>query len=130
MRLLTVFTALLSIVTATSVFADDNSLNYNIANVQADATRQVSNDEMHATLFVEKSHKQPAELSAQISQLMNQATALGKKFPTVQLKTGSQTTYPIYDNDNQKLKEWRGRAEVQIESKDFKAASQLISELQ
>ena len=51
MRLLTVFTALLSIVTATSVFADDNSLNYNIANVQADATRQVSNDEMHATLF-------------------------------------------------------------------------------
>ena len=76
MRLLTAFTALLSIVTATSVFADDNSLNYNIANVQADATRQVSNDEMHATLFVEKSHKQPAELSAQISQLMNQATAM------------------------------------------------------
>ena len=36
----------------------------------------------------------------------------------------------MYENDNQKLKEWRGRAEVQIESKDFKAASQLISELQ
>lgn len=130
MRLLTVSAVLLSLVTATNVFADDNTLNYNIANVQADATRQVSNDEMHATLFVEKNHKQPAELSTQITQLMNQAIALGKKYPTVKLKTGSQTTYPIYDNDNQKLKEWRGRAEVQIESKDFKAASQLIGELQ
>ena len=28
------------------------------------------------------------------------------------------------------MKEWRGRAEIRIESKDFKAASQLISELQ
>ena len=130
MRLLTVSAVLLSLVTATNVFADDNTLNYNIANVQADATRQVSNDEMHATLFVEKNHKQPAELSTQITQLMNQAITLGKKYPTVKLKTGSQTTYPIYDNDNQKLKEWRGRAEVQIESKDFKAASQLIGELQ
>ena len=130
MRLLTASAVLMGLVTATSAFADDARLNYNIANVQADATRQVSNDEMHAVLFVEKSHKQPAELSSQITQLMNQAAALGKKYPTVKLETGSQTTYPIYDNDNQKLKEWRGRAEVQIESKDFKAASQLISELQ
>ena len=131
MRYLALTTLLLGTTLSTMTMAAENDpLNYNIVNVQADATRQVSNDEMHATLFVEKSHKQPAELSAQISQLMNQATALGKKFPTVQLKTGSQTTYPIYDNDNQKLKEWRGRAEVQIESKDFKAASQLISELQ
>ncbi len=29
-----------------------------------------------------------------------------------------------------KLKEWRGRAEVRIESTDFKSASQLVSELQ
>lgn len=130
MRLLITTAALLSIITTNFAYADGQTLNYNIANVQADATRQVSNDEMHAILFVEKSHKQPAELSSQITQLMNQATALGKKYPSVKLETGSQTTYPIYDNDNQKLKEWRGRAEVQIESKDFKAASQLISELQ
>ncbi|WP_445116120.1 SIMPL domain-containing protein [Acinetobacter sp. WZC-1] len=106
------------------------SLNYNIANVQADATRQVSNDEMHAVLYIEKSNRQPAELAAQISQLMNQAIATSSKYPKVKVETGAQSTYPVYDNDNRKLKEWRGRAEVRIESKDFKAASQLISELQ
>jgi predicted secreted protein len=36
----------------------------------------------------------------------------------------------VYDNDSQKLKEWRGRAEIRLKSTDFKAVSQLISELQ
>jgi predicted secreted protein len=45
------------------VFAQDENLNYNIVNIQADASRQVANDEMHATLYIEKSNKQPAELS-------------------------------------------------------------------
>lgn len=113
------------------VFAQQTEqLNYNIVNVQAEAGRQVSNDEMHAILYIEKSSKQPAELATQITQLMNQAMATAKKYPQVKIETGSQTTYPIYDNDSRKLKEWRGRAEIQIESTDFKAASQLISELQ
>lgn len=105
-------------------------LNYNLVNIQADATRQVSNDEMNAVLYIEKSNKQPAELATQINQLMTQAVNTSRKYPTVKIETGSQTTYPIYDNDNRKLKEWRGRAEVRLESTDFKAASQLISELQ
>ena len=116
---------------STPVFAQQTEqLNYNIVNVQAEAGRQVSNDEMHAILYIEKSSKQPAELATQITQLMNQAMATAKKYPQVKIETGSQTTYPIYDNDSRKLKEWRGRAEIQIESTDFKAASQLISELQ
>ena len=131
MRLLALSSLLIGTAVSTMTFANSNEpLNYNIANVQAEATRQVSNDEMHAVLYIEKSNKQPTELSTQITQLMNQAIALGKKYPQVKVETGSQSTYPVYDNDNQKLKEWRGRAEVQIESKDFKAASQLISELQ
>ena len=131
MRLLAISAVVLGAMLSTTSFAHaTEALNYNIANVQADATRQVSNDEMHAVLYIEKSNKQPAELSAQITQLMNQAMLLSKKYPQVKVETGSQSTYPVYDNDNQKLKEWRGRAEVEIESKDFKAASQLISELQ
>ena len=105
-------------------------LNYNLVNIQADATRQVSNDEMNAVLYIEKSNKQPAELATQINQLMTQAVNTSRKYPMVKIETGSQTTYPIYDNDNRKLKEWRGRAEIRLESTDFKAASQLISELQ
>lgn len=106
------------------------NLNYQIINLQAEASREVSNDEMQAILFIEKSNRQPAELAAQMNQLMSQAIQTARKYPQVKVKTGSQSTYPIYDTDNRKLKEWRGRAEIQINSQDFKAASQLISELQ
>lgn len=131
MRFLTLASLLTTTVLSSSIFAQPaETLNYNVLNIQADATRQVSNDEMHAVLFIEKSNKQPAELSSQINQLMNQALSLAKKYPQVKIETGSQTTYPVYDNDSTKLKEWRGRAEVNIESTDFKAASQLVAELQ
>lgn len=130
MRLLALTTVLMGTTLSTPAFANNDTLNYNIANIQAEATRLVSNDEMQAVLYIEKSNKQPAALAEQITVLMNQAMALGKKYPQVKLKTGTQNTYPIYDNENRKLKEWRGRAEVKIESTDFKAASQLISELQ
>lgn len=110
--------------------AENEPLNYNLINIQAEASRQVSNDEMHAVLYIEKSNKQPAALSSQITQLMNQGMAIAKKYPQVKVETGAQSTYPIYDNDTTKFKEWRGRAEIRLESKDFKATSQLISELQ
>lgn len=131
MRYLTLSSLILASALTTPAFAQQNEqLNYNLVSIQAEAARKVSNDEMHAVLYIEKSNKQPAELAVQITQLMNQAMASAKKYPQVKVETGSQTTYPIYDNDSRKLKEWRGRAEIQIESTDFKAASQLVSELQ
>ncbi len=131
MRSIVISSLLLSTALFNQTFAaTNNDINYNVVNIQAEASRQVSNDEMHAILFIEKNNKQPAQLSAEINTLMNQAQSIARKFPQVKFETGSQTTYPVYDNDNQKLKEWRGRAEINLESKDFKAASQLISELQ
>jgi len=131
MRYLTLSSLVLASLLSSPAFAQQTEqMNYNLVNVQAEATRQISNDEMHAVLFIERSKKQPAELSALITQLMNQAIATAKKYPQVKVETGAQTTYPVYDNDSQKLKEWRGRAEIRLESTDFKAVSQLISELQ
>ena len=126
-------TLALTLTTAISAaaFAQDNQvLNYNVLNIQAEASRKISNDEMTAVLYIEKTNKQPAQLSSEINQLMTQAVNTAKKYTQIKVETGSQSTYPIYDNDNRKVKEWRGRAEIRLESKDFKAASQLISELQ
>ncbi|MGX5699320.1 SIMPL domain-containing protein [Acinetobacter kookii] len=131
MRYLTLPSLVFASLLSTAAFAQQaEPLNYNLVNVQAEATRQISNDEMHAVLYIERSKKQPAELSALITQLMNQAIAASKKYPQVKVETGTQSTYPVYDNDSQKLKEWRGLAELRLESTDFKAVSQLISELQ
>lgn len=131
MRLITLSAAVITSTLATMSFAAPaEPLNFNMINLSAEANREISNDEMHATLYIEKSNKQPAQLATDINQLMNSAIATAKKYPAVKIETGSQSTYPIYDNDSRKLKEWRGRAQVRIESTDFKAASQLIAELQ
>ena len=131
MRSFSYSTLLLGLALSTTAFAQSNeTINYNLINIQAEASRQVSNDEMNAVLYIEKSNKQPTELANQINQLMSQAVQTAKKYPSIKIETGSQSTYPIYDNDSQKLKEWRGRAEIRIESTDFKNVSQIISELQ
>ncbi|MCF9045872.1 SIMPL domain-containing protein [Acinetobacter nectaris] len=124
-----VLSALFCAVSAPSFAAENTPLNYDVVNIQADASKDVNNDQMQATLFIEKSSKQPSELANQITSIMNQGIATTKKYPQVQTKTGTQSTYPIYD-DNQKLKEWRGHAEIQLQSSDFKAMSMLINELQ
>ena len=129
MRSFLVTAALMSTLISPCSWAD-TSTKYNVVNLQAEATQEVSNDLMHAVLYVEKSHKQPATLASQINQLMNQAMSSAKAYSTVKIETGTQSTYPIYENDSQKLKEWRSRAEIRLESADFKTLSQLTSELQ
>ena len=131
MRMLTLATMLISATLSPALFAQEKKdLDYNLVNLQAEASRQVNNDEMQAVLYIEKSHKKPAELSRQINQLMNQAQVAARHYPQVKIETGAQSTRPIYDNESHKLKEWRARAEIQLESQNFEAASQLISELQ
>lgn len=103
---------------------------YNVVSLQASASRQISNDQMQATLSIEKTHKQPSELANQINQLMNFAMTTAKKYPTVKIKTGSQHTSPIYDDNHRKIKEWRSQSSVILESRDFGAASKLVAELQ
>ena len=130
-KLAPILTASLAMCMSSALFAqDNNSLNYNVLNFQTEASRTVSNDEMSIGLYIEKSNKQPTVLASEINQLMSQAIAISKKYPQVKIETGAQSTYPIYDDNNRKIKEWRGRAEIRLESQDFKAASQLMSELQ
>ena len=63
MRTLALATLMIGAALSPSLFAHETeNLNYNIVNIQADAARQVANDEMRAVLYIEKSHKQPAEL--------------------------------------------------------------------
>lgn len=85
---------------------------------------------MHAVLYIEKSHKQPAELASQINQLMSQAIATAQVSTSESWNGLTNHTINLRQNDSRKLKEWRGRAEVRVQSTDFKAASQLVSELQ
>lgn len=104
------------------------SLNYRQVALSAEASREIDNDQLTATLFVEQSDQDPARLADQVNRKLNAALALGKDYKTVTLRSGSRATYPLYVKN--KPDGWRTRAELVLESRDFVAAGKLIGQLQ
>lgn len=101
----------------------------NRVDFQSEVSQVMPNDLMRATLSIELSDRNPGQLARALTQAMNEGLAKGRGFSTVKLASGNQQSWPIY-NDKQKLESWRGRAELTLESKDFKAAGELLSQLQ
>ena len=92
---------------------------------QTEVEAVAPNDLLTANLSLESSNKNPTVLARELTQKINDALKLGLAFKTVKLTSGNQQTWPIYSDKN-KLESWRGRAEIRLESQDFKAAGELI----
>ena len=102
---------------------------YNTVEFQAEAQREVQNDLLNATLYVELNDASAAALANAINKSVNDALRVAKDYKGVRVRSGDNRTYPVYSKGNL-LQGWRGRGEIRIESKDFEAASALISKLQ
>jgi predicted secreted protein len=130
-----VFAPLVTVLTATAALLAsmashaEPAREHQLVNLQAEVVREVKNDQMQATLYTERNHSDPTVLAQTINQAINDAMTTARRYPSVQVSTGSQNTYPLYD-DKQKATGWRARAEIQLKSTDFKAASELIALLQ
>lgn len=120
---------LLAASSALSIAHAEDTPEHRIIGLQAEVSRDVQNDLMQATLFTELNNSNPTVLAKQINDIINTAMTTAKRYSNVQVSTGSQNTYPVY-NEKNKLTSWRSRAEVQITSTDFKAASELVALLQ
>jgi predicted secreted protein len=102
---------------------------YNTVTLQADAQREVQNDLLNATLFVEVNDATPAGVANAVNRSINEALRAAKEYKGVRVRSGNNQTYPVYSKANQ-LQGWRGRGEIRVESRDFEAASSLIGKLQ
>lgn len=96
---------------------------------QSEVSRVLPNDLLRATLFTEQNEKDAGRLSRALTAVMNDALKTARGWPTVKVATGNQSNWPIYGKNNH-LDGWRGRAELTLESKDFKAAGELLAALQ
>lgn len=106
-----------------------NTLNYGLVSFTASASRKVANDQINASLSKTVQNKSSAEAQNQIATTLNQAMAIARKYPQVQVTSGNQATYPQYDK-NQKIIGWTGNATLHLKSTDTVAASKLIADLQ
>jgi predicted secreted protein len=109
--------------------AEEPRPRYNLAEFQAEASREVQNDLLNATLYVELNDANAAALANAINGRVNEALRIAKEYKSVRVRSGDNRTYPVYSKGNV-LQGWRGRGEIRIEAKDFEAASALIGKLQ
>jgi predicted secreted protein len=114
---------------AGSSLAADPAPRYNTIELQADTQREVANDTLSASLFVELNDANPAALANAINKTANEALRVARDYKSVRVRSGNSQTYPVYAKGNV-LQGWRGRAEIRVESRDFETASGLIGKLQ
>lgn len=97
--------------------------------LSADAQREIDNDLMTASLYIEVSDKDPVRLADRINLVINEAIKRSKSFPAVKIRNTGNSTQPLYDQKN-RLDGWRARAEIELESRDFAVTGKLIGQLQ
>jgi predicted secreted protein len=112
-----------------NALASAETESYNRVDFQVEAAREVANDLLAATMTVEIQDKQPGHVAQQINTALNDALKKASAFDSVKTSSGNQSTYPIYGKNNQ-IDAWRGHGEIRLESRDFKAAGELIMQLQ
>ena len=102
---------------------------YNVVTLEASATSDVPSDTLTATLFTEEQGPDPGQLAAKVNARIDEALAKAKAEPKVEARSGNYQTNAIYDRANQ-ITGWRIRAEIVLESRDFKAIGALAGALQ
>lgn len=110
------------------VYAEDNNP-YNRVDFNVEASREVQNDLLVAQMAIDVEDKLPASVAQKLNLALNDALKKAAKYTNVKTTSGNQNTYPIYTN-NSRINGWHGRGELRLESRDFKAAGELIAELQ
>jgi predicted secreted protein len=95
---------------------------------RVEATREVANDWLGATLGVEEESSDAAALAARVNEKMGAALAAAKKDERLVVSSGAYQTQPVYDKT--RIARWRASQDLVIESADVDALSKMIGKLQ
>jgi len=102
---------------------------FDVISFEAQASREVENDQLVALLAVELHGAQPGALADAANRRMAQALKLASEFPAVKARSGNYQTFPRHDRD-QRIQGWQVSQELRLESADFAAVARLIGRLQ
>lgn len=95
---------------------------------QVEAGREVDNDRAVALLAVTAENREPAQLAREVNEAMHWALDQLRGQSLIKSRSGGYQTFPVYDDG--KIVRWRARQEVQLETGDVKALSQMLGVLQ
>lgn len=101
---------------------------YDRIHFSAQATAAVANDTVVAELGVERQGHNVAKLAGEVNQVSNAAIARAKQVKSIEVQTLDYQTTPVYVNGRRTA--WRVSQSLQLKSRDRRALSKLIGELQ
>lgn len=104
---------------------------YNLFRLTSEASVNIANDLMIATLVVQDEDKDPAVLADKINSKATWANNVLRPYATIAFKTRDYQTYPRYDSSQaRRLIGWRAAQIIELETDDFEAAGKAIQKLQ
>jgi predicted secreted protein len=107
--------------------AGDETL-FNTVSLQAQAEREIPNDQMIVLLATEHEGSDTSGLTAKINTDMQWALGVIKKYSAVESQTKSYQTYPTYRK--QVVIGWRASQQIEIESVNIAELTELVGKLQ
>lgn len=111
-----------------SSYAHDNDPLFNQVNLQAQAEREIPNDQLTVMLAVEEEGKEAAKIANKINQDMDWALKIVGKKNAIDSRTQAYNTYPIYDKRT--VVGWRAIQQLELKSTNITELSELIGKLQ
>lgn len=108
--------------------AADNTLDYNLINLNATASTEVANDQVTSVVQVMLSGSDPAKLGQQVNQRSNQLLELIKNYSSITPQTTGYQTRPQY-KDSQ-IVSWQVSQQIRLHSHDFTQMSEVLGETQ
>jgi predicted secreted protein len=100
-----------------------------VIRLDAQAIREVANDLMRVSYYVEMEDPDPERLAAAVNRSANEALGIARQLKNAQVQSGGYSTYPLRDKAN-KIVRWRSRVDFSVEGKEFKELSELTGRLQ
>jgi len=97
--------------------------------LSAEASRTAPNDLARASAFSEASEANPRDLAKKVNAVIAQALASARAYPTVKVQSAGTHTWANYDKAG-RISGWRMRSNLQLESRDVAALSELLGQLQ
>lgn len=108
--------------------AEDTKPVYDRIAFAVNASQQVANDELTAVLYAEQQGQDTAAMANTVNQAITWAMELAKQQTGIESRTLNYTTNPVYTDG--RVTGWQVRQSIQLKSKDSKALSGLLGQLQ
>lgn len=114
--------------------AHDEETLFNKVSLQAEAQREVPNDEMTVVVTAEAQGPDPSALAERVNKDMAWALDLAKKQPAIEAETRGYSTSPIYgkasSSGSRMITGWHVRQQLQLKTTEFQELTELLGTLQ